>query len=85
MRQILGLFRIGDIDDRGAVVLILSRERVGHFVAVMSDVGDPAVALFVNDGLVRGARLQVAVAHQAHVFCLILAGVLRAGVSGTQQ
>jgi hypothetical protein len=34
----------------------------------MANVCNPAVALFLNRGLVRRAGLQVAVANQGHVF-----------------
>jgi hypothetical protein len=36
--------------------------------AVMTDVGDKAVPLMMNDGLVSGSILQVIISHQCHVF-----------------
>ena len=45
----------------------------GELVAVVADVGDPALALLVNDGLVGGAGLEVVVAEQSHVARLRLA------------
>ncbi len=70
--QIFRMRGIGDVDDRGAVRLGLSGhgiDRIGDSVgaAVMSDIGDPAVALMMDGRLVGAARLQVVVADQLHV------------------
>ncbi|OIQ66690.1 hypothetical protein GALL_517380 [mine drainage metagenome] len=70
--QIFRMRGIGDVDDRGAVRLGLAGhwiDRVGNLVgpAVMSDIGDPAVALVMNGRLIGAAGLQVVVAHQFHV------------------
>ena len=72
--QIARVLRIGDIDDRRAVVLGLAGERIHPLAAVVADVGDPARALVVHDRLVRGARLEVVHPHQAHVALLLGAG-----------
>ena len=70
--KVFGLRGIGNIDERRAVVLGLAGQRIdgsGHVVgaAVMADVGDPAIALAMDRGLVRRARLQVVAADQFHV------------------
>ena len=70
--QVFRMRRIGDVDDRGAVVLGLAGQRIDrrrHVVgaAVMADIGDVAVALLVDGGLVGRARLQVVPADQLHV------------------
>src|SRR6266480_4695668 len=43
--EVAGFLRIGHIDDRRAVVFLFSRERVEDVVAVVADIGDPAVPL----------------------------------------
>ena len=73
--QVFGLRRIGDVEDRGAVELRLPVHRVDRLgnrggAAVMADIGDPAVALAMDQRLVSAARLQVVVAHEAHVLGL---------------
>ena len=45
----------------------------------MADVGDPAAALLVNDGLVGAAALQIVVADELHV--ALLGFVLRHGLA----
>src|SRR5207247_7837372 len=65
--QIARARRVGDVDDRRAVVLVHAGEGVARLAAVMPDVGDEAAALLVNRGLVRRAALQVVVADQLHV------------------
>src|SRR5205823_14071287 len=57
---------IGDVDDRGAVVLLAPRERVQRLAAVVADVGDPAPAALLDEGLVGAAALQVVVAGERH-------------------
>src|SRR5258706_1508766 len=56
--QVAGFFRIGHIDDGRAVVFLLSREGVHDVVAVVADIGDPAAALLVDDGLIGAAPLE---------------------------
>ena len=70
--QISGLRGIGDVDDRGAVRLGFSGQRIDRRrnivgPAVMSDIGNPAVALMMDGRLVGAARLQIVVADQPHV------------------
>ncbi len=70
--QIFRMRGIGDVDDRGPVRLGLPGQGidgVGNFVgaAVMTDIGDPAVALMMDGRLIGAARLQIAVADELHV------------------
>ena len=65
--QVLRLLRIGDVEDRRAVVLALAGEWICRLAAVVADVGDPAVALFVHDRLIGASSLQVMVADELHV------------------
>ena len=70
--QIFRVRGIGDIDDRRAVRLGLAGQRIDRIgnvigAAVMADIGDPAVALMMNGGLIGAARLQVVTPHQFHV------------------
>jgi len=65
--QIFGTLGIGHVHDGSAVGLHLAGLRVHRFAAVMADVSDPTVALLLDDGLIRAARLQVVVTHQVHV------------------
>ena len=72
VEQVFRLRRIGDVDDRGAVELGLSGERIERLrhlrrAAVMADIGDVAVALLMNGRLIGAARLQVVHADEAHV------------------
>ena len=67
VREIARRARIGDVDDRGAVVLLAPGERVHGLAAVVADVGDPAPALLVEDRLVGAAALQLFVADERHV------------------
>ena len=64
---------------------MLAGQRIELLVAVVADVGDPALALLLDRRLVGGARLQVAVADQAHVQCLGLRTGLRGGLRQGQQ
>src|SRR3954466_10177102 len=74
-RQVTQIFRlrgIGDVDNRGAVRLRLAGLRIDRRrnvvgAAVMADIGDPAVALVVDGGLIGATRLQVAGPDQLHV------------------
>ena len=64
--------RVGHVDQRGAVELGLAGQRVDRLFrlgnpTVMADIGDPAVALVMNDRLVGATPLQIAVADQRHV------------------
>src|SRR5262249_29761266 len=70
VRQVLRVLRIRHVDDRGAVVLLLARQRVEHVVAVVADVRDPAIALLVNRGLIGAASLQIAIADELEVLLL---------------
>jgi hypothetical protein len=72
MGEVFRMRRVGHVDDRGAVVFGLPSQRVDRLLgfrnaAVMADIGDPAVALVVDDRLIGTARLQIAVADQRHV------------------
>src|SRR5262249_9205534 len=72
VREILRVPWIGDVDDRGAVELLLSGERIERFrvpraPAVMADIGDVAPALLEDGRLIGAARLQVVVADKPHV------------------
>ena len=48
--QVLRLLGIGHVDNRRAVALLFSGERIELSAAVVTDVGDPAIALFVDSG-----------------------------------
>src|SRR5207237_3705019 len=68
----IGMRRIGHIDERGAVELGLSRQRIYRLLvfrnsAVMADIGNPAVALMMDPRLIGAAPLQIAVADGAHI------------------
>jgi hypothetical protein len=70
--QVFRMMRVGHVDDRRAVVLVLAGQRVERLLdlvgaAVMADIGDPARALVLDDRLIGAARLQVAVTDQRHV------------------
>ena len=67
VEQILRIFGIGDIHDRGAVALFGAGERILVAAGVVADIGDPAIALLLNDRLVGATSLQVVVAHEPHV------------------
>jgi hypothetical protein len=75
VREIPGIFRIRNVDDRCPVVLVLLRQRVERLrdfarAAVVADVRDPSIPLMVNHRLVRAPRLEVAVADELHVLRL---------------
>ena len=64
--------RIGHIDERGAVELGLSRQRIYRLLvlrdsAVMADIGNPAVALMMDPRLIGAPPLQIVVADEAHI------------------
>jgi hypothetical protein len=70
--QISGLRGIGDVEDRRAVRLRLAGLRIDRdrniiAAAVVADIGDPAVALMMDGGLIGAARLQVVASDQLHV------------------
>ena len=67
MSEVARLLRIGHVDDRRAVLFVRACQRVSLHAAVMADVGDPAVPLAVNRGLVGAARLKVVVTDERHV------------------
>ena len=48
VREVLRLLRVRHVDDRRAVALLLTGERVERHAAVMADVGDPAVVAFMS-------------------------------------
>src|SRR6185437_755777 len=62
MVEIFGMARIGDVDDRGAVVLAPMAERVHRplgalLAAELADIGDPASVLLVDRRRVGGTPL----------------------------
>src|SRR2546430_1811922 len=61
---------IGDVEDRRAVVLDGAGERIHRAPAVMSDIEDPALALFRDRGLVSAAALQRIASDELHVVLL---------------
>ena len=67
MRKVLRLPWIGYVDNGRAVVFRLSGEGIELRSAVMSDIRNPALALLVDGGLIRAARLQVVETHQIHI------------------
>jgi hypothetical protein len=67
VRQIARPRGIGDVHDRGAVVLLATGERIARPAAVVADVGQDTPALAMDRGLVGRAALQVVVADQFHV------------------
>src|SRR5436309_2486469 len=60
--EIAGPLRIGDVDDRRAVQLRLSRQWIEPPPPVVPDIGDPAGALALDDGLICRARLKIVLA-----------------------
>ena len=64
--------RIGHVDDRGAVEFRLTGERIERFrsfrrAAVVSDIGDVAIALMMDRRLIGAAPLEVVIPDQPHV------------------
>src|ERR1700755_1595476 len=45
MGEVFRLLRVGDIDDRCPIILLLTSKWIDGAAAVMTDVGDPAIAL----------------------------------------
>src|SRR6266436_5450933 len=69
--QVARVLRVRDVQDGRAVQLLLAGERVHPLATVVTDVGDPARALVVDDRLVGRAGLEVVRADQAHVALLL--------------
>src|ERR1700694_3874928 len=67
MGHVLGMLGIGDVDERSSVGLHLAGEGVKLLAAMVADVGDPAIALLLDNGLIGASGLQVVVTHQIHV------------------
>ena len=72
MPQIFRMRGIGDVDDRRPVEFGLPGDRIHGLqdivgTAMVTDVGDPAIALAMNGRLIGRAALQVVVADQPHV------------------
>src|SRR5207248_6085870 len=70
--RVLRMRRIGDVEDRSAVRFGLPGDWIegsgnGIGAAVVSDIGDPAVALMMDGRLIGAARLQIIAADQPHV------------------
>src|SRR5690348_7391562 len=72
VREIARMGRVRHVDDRGAVILLLPSKRIHLRAAVMAEVGDPALPLLVNRGLVGAARLQVVITYDLHIALLFL-------------
>ena len=67
MREVFRLLGFGDVDNRRSVGFLLAGERIERHTAMVPDVGNPPVTLFVDDGLVRAPGLKVVGADQFHV------------------
>jgi hypothetical protein len=70
--QIFRMRRIGHVYDRSPAVFGLPGQRIDGLrhvagAAVMSDIGDPPIALMKDGGLVGAAVLQVVVPGEPHV------------------
>ncbi len=71
---------VGHVEDGSAVGLLPAAQGIARGAAVMTDVGDPAAALPVDERLIGAAALQVVEAHQLHIVPLdLLSG--RAGTN----
>src|SRR5260370_33004264 len=57
----------------------MAGQRIAHEVAVVTDVGDEAIALLVHQRLIRAAALQIVVADQAHAVLFRLRPLRRGG------
>ncbi len=68
--EVAGFLGIGHIEDRSAVVLLFPGKGIQQIVAVMPDIGDPTAALFVDDGLIGAAALEIVVTDELHVALL---------------
>ena len=73
VREVLRRGRVRHVDDREPVLLDLARERVRRLARVMADEQDPSLAVRVHDRLIRRARLEVIVPHEAHVHDALVA------------
>src|ERR1700730_16478992 len=85
MRKVLGMMRVGHIEDGCPVCFLCTAQRVQTFgysigPTMVADIGDPAPGLFVDHRLIGATCLQVVVADQRHI--LGLRGVLRESRSG---
>ena len=72
MFEINGMRRIADVDDRGAVRLRHAGHRINGVryrrrAAVMADISDPAIALFVDRRLIGTAPLEVVLADEPYI------------------
>ena len=72
VREIARMGRIRHVDERGAVVFLLSGKRIRLRAAVVANVGDPALPLLVNGRLIGTASLQVVIADHLHIALLFL-------------
>ena len=79
MRQVPRVLRIRHVDDRRAVRLLFSRQRVHCDATVVANIRDPAIALPFDLRLVRAASLQIVVADKLHVAAV---GALFAPIAG---
>src|SRR5882762_4538402 len=76
MSEVPGLRGVGDIHNRSSVAFDDTGEGIGHLARVVTDVGDLTPIFVDDDGLVRRASLQIAVAGQFRVPCgLLIRGV----------
>ena len=57
VREVAGMGWIGDVEQGGAVVFLLSGKRIRLRTTVMANVGDPALTLLVDGRLIGAARL----------------------------
>src|SRR2546423_15254463 len=58
---------IGHIENGSAVGLLRVAQRIARMAAVMPDVGDPAIALPMDERLVGAAALEIVRADELHV------------------
>ena len=67
MGQVPWLLRIGDVDNRRPVRFLLAGQGIELGASMVADVGDPAFALFLDNGLIGASGLKIVVADQVHV------------------
>ena len=67
MKQIAWIRRIRDVEHRRAVAFFSARQRIHVTTGVVADIGDIAVALPMNDRLIRAAALQVVITDEPHI------------------
>jgi hypothetical protein len=67
VRKVDRVGRIGDVENRGAVVFNLASQRIRRRSAVVADVGDPTSSLLVNCRLIGAAALEIIGADEFHV------------------